>query len=106
MYRTGNGIALCGPCHGKVTGQEGKFVTLFNHIIKGTVSNKFLLNWRNNFDSGEKRWMQRRGILRHLKSNSGHLPKKSGMTIVDKRAIPKGMKRVRMFKRRPYDRAG
>ena len=105
MYRTNNGIALCEPCHGKVTGQEGKYVTLFNHIIRGTVSNKFLLNWRKNFDNGENRWMQRRGIIRHLKSNHGHLPKKAQMIITDKKAIPKGVKKVRMFKRRPYGRA-
>lgn len=106
MYRTNNGIALCEPCHCKVTGQEGKFTTLFSHIINGTVSNKFLLNWKKNFDNGEKRWMQRRGIFRHLKSYHGHLPKKSGMVIMDKKAIPKGMKRVRMFKRRSYGGAG
>jgi hypothetical protein len=70
------------------------------------VSNKFLLNWKENFDNGEKRWMQRRGIFRHLKSNCGHLPKKSGMVIMDKKAIPKGIKRIRMFKRRPYGGAG
>ena len=105
-YRTNNGITLCGPCHELVTGQEGKFVTLFNHVIKGTVSNKFLLNWRTNFDNGEKRWMQRRGIFRHLKNNHGQLPRKAQMIITDKKAIPRGMKKVRMFKRRPYERAG
>ena len=103
-YRTNNGVTLCSPCHELITGQEGKFVTLFNHIIKGTLSNKFLQNWRRNFDNGEKRWMQRRGIFRHLRSNHGQLPRKAQMLIVDKKAIPKGVKRVRMFKRRPYDR--
>ena len=102
MYRTSNGIALCAPCHERVTGQEGKFVTLFSHVIKGTVSNKFLMNWRRNFENGEKRWMQRRGIFRHLKNNNGQLPKKSGMIKMDTKSVQKGMKRVKMWKRRPY----
>lgn len=105
MYRTSNGVTLCEPCHSLATGQEGKFVTLFNHVIKGTVSNKFLLNWRKNFENGEKRWMQRRGILRHLKSNHGHLPKKSGMIKMNTKSVQKGMKRVKMWKRRSNARS-
>lgn len=101
-FRTNNGVTLCEPCHSLVTGQEGKFVTLFNHVIKGTVSNKFLMNWRKNFDNGEKRWMQRRGIFRHLKSNHGQLPRKSGMIHMDTKSVQKGMKRVKMWKRKPY----
>ena len=33
IFRTNNGITLCKDCHQFVTGQEGKFVTLFNHVV-------------------------------------------------------------------------
>lgn len=103
-YRTNNGVTLCKPCHNFVTGQEGKFVTLFNHILKGSLSNKFIFNWRDNFNPNQKRWMQRRGIIRHLDNNNGQLPTKAGMIIMDNRGVQKGSKRIRMWKRKPYER--
>ena len=104
MFRTNNGVTLCKDCHDLVTGQEEKFVTLCNHILKGTLSHKFLQNWRKNFDNGEKRLMQKRGIFRHLRSNQGQLPRKSGIIKMGKESVPKGFKKITLWKRKPYDR--
>ncbi len=104
MFRTINGITLCKYCHKFVTGQEGKFVTLFNHIVKGTLSYKFLKNWRKNFDSSDIRRMQKRGILRHLRNNKGTLPRKSGIIKMSTKATSKGFKKITLWKRKSNGR--
>lgn len=104
IFHTVNGVTLCKDCHKFVTGQEEKFVTLFNHIIKGSLSHKFLQNWRKNFTNGHKRWMQRRGIFRHLRSNQGQLPRKCGIIKMGTKSTPKGFKKITLWKRKPYER--
>lgn len=103
-FRTNNGVCLCKVCHKFVTGQEGKFVTLFNHIVKGSLSYKFIQNWRMNFRDKDIRWMQRRGILRHLRKKKGLLPKKSGIIKMGAKSAPRGFKKITLWKRKPYDR--
>lgn len=104
IFRTNNGVALCKDCHKFVTGEEGKFVTLFNHVIKGSLSHKFIQNWRKNFKNGDVRWMQKRGILRHLRNNKGLLPRKSGIIKMGGKSTPRGFKKITLWKRKPYDR--
>jgi hypothetical protein len=104
MFRTNNGVALCRACHKFATGQEEKFVTVFNHILNGSLSNKFLQNWRKNFVDKQRRWMQRRGIFRYLRENHGSLPRKSGIIKTGTKTIPKGFKKITLWKRKPYGR--
>ncbi len=102
MFRINNGVALCRVCHKFVTSQEEKFVTAFNHMLKGSLSNKFLRNWRKNFANGQKRWMQKRGIFRHLRENHGELPRKSGIIKMGTKTTPKGFKKITIWKRKPH----
>jgi len=104
MYRLNNGITLCAPCHDLVTGKESVYVPLFQHIIKGTLSNVFLQNWRKSVQNGERRWMQKRGVFRHLREHLGHLPQKPGIIKKNKKILPTGMRKVRMFPKRRYER--
>lgn len=105
MYRTNNGVTLCEPCHQLVTGRESVYVPLFQHIIKGTLSNVFLQNWRKSVQNGERRWMQKRGVFRHLRKHLGQMPQKPGIIKKNKKILPTGMRKVRMFQRpRRYER--
>lgn len=100
-FRADNGVTLCKECHVFVTGKEELFVTLFNHTIKGTLKHEFVQNWRKNFQNGDSRWMQKRGIFRHLRSNQGQLPKKSGMVKMSTTAVHKGFRKIKLWKRKP-----
>lgn len=37
-YRTSNGVTLCKPCHNAVTGNEYKYVPLFQELLKKRLS--------------------------------------------------------------------
>jgi len=103
MYRTNNGITLCEPCHSLVTGRETVYVTLFQHMIKGTLSNVFLQNWRKGVQNSESKWMQKRGILGHLRKSLGQTAQKPGIIKKNKKILPTGMRKVRMFPKRRYE---
>jgi hypothetical protein len=91
---------LCKVCHDFVTGKEELFVTLFNHVLKGNLKHDFINNWTKNFTDVQKRWMQKEGILSHLRNNQGLLPGQAGIIKMSTTAVPKGIRRIKLWKRR------